>query len=84
MACKKRKKLGYCGHDQCPYPNQTGYECVEVVDGYCEAGYDCYPLCPHSYKADSPEEAAAYAAFETKYPPLTDEEARELAKKAYS
>jgi len=86
MACEKRRELGYCGHYQCPHPDKTdhGYECVEIVDGFCEVGYNCYPACPHSYRADSPEEAAAYAAFETKYPPLSEDAIEVITKRAYS
>ena len=57
--CIRKQKVGYCGHPQCPHPDKTehGYECVDIVDNYCEVGEDCVPECPYSF----PKEQAVYA-----------------------
>jgi hypothetical protein len=68
MACEKRRNTGSCVHDQCPYPynNPYGYECIEIVNGFCEVGLDCYEPCPYSY--DESRYSEATQAFACKYP----------------
>jgi hypothetical protein len=43
MACTRREKTGNCGHFQCPHQDETphGYQCVDVIAGYCECGAEC-------------------------------------------
>jgi hypothetical protein len=55
MACTKRQQTGYCGHDQCPFPEESEAECVAIEDGLCECGEDCYSLCPYSVEAQARE-----------------------------
>lgn len=59
------KKPG-CLHAQCPYPQESGYDCVEVVAGYCEIGENCVKQCQFSYKKNKTQ--FAIKAFEEKYP----------------
>ena len=51
MACDQRKVLGYCNHYQCPYSDQTrlGYECVDIIEDFCECGDGCIPECEYSF-----------------------------------
>ena len=35
MACAKRKCGEVCEHYECPFPGETGYECVELVCERC-------------------------------------------------
>lgn len=52
MACTRREKTGQCSHHQCAFKDSTleGYECVDLVEGYCEVGADCVRECPHSWE----------------------------------
>jgi hypothetical protein len=53
MACRTREETGTCNHRQCPLPYLSGYNCVEIVAGYCEVGEDCEGLkgeCPYAWK----------------------------------
>jgi len=68
MACETRKKTGSCSHSQCQYPDQSGYDCVEILTaddcieagidqkfaGTCEAGDNCVKECPYSYQTETP------------------------------
>lgn len=58
MACDQRRSLGYCPHYQCPYKDETehGYECVEVVDIYCECGDGCLEKCEYSFPPEKMDE----------------------------
>jgi hypothetical protein len=47
--CEHRKAFGSCRHTQCPYPEQSDYQCVGVYAGYCEVGLECVPDCPWSF-----------------------------------
>jgi len=51
MACLKRQQMGYCHHHQCQHSHETeqGYECVDVVEGYCEVGSNCIRVCEFSF-----------------------------------
>lgn len=64
MACNRREATGTCLHVQCPYPGESGYECVELIaaddfmpgdlhaeslDGKCEVGQDCIKGCEYSF-----------------------------------
>lgn len=51
MSCEKRIRTGFCTHDQCPYPNVSGCNCVSIVNGYCDDGDDCHAECPYSWDA---------------------------------
>ncbi len=51
MACYGRQKTGSCDHTQCPFSDESGYECVEVVGGMCEVGDGCVRACPYSWPA---------------------------------
>ena len=71
MACAKREKTGSCSHHQCEFAAFTyhGYECVEVVDNYCEAGKGCWPVCPYSWKVDDEEtDKKANEAYDKAFP----------------
>lgn len=69
MACEKREREGSCNHSQCPFPDKSGYECVEIVGGYCEVGLGCVKECPYSYQGKRKNKFATQA-FEAKYPEL--------------
>jgi len=76
MACEKRQRTGSCMHFQCPFSELTthGYECVEVVDGYCEVGDGCYPGCNFSWDEDDDEKTeAACKAFDVTFGESDDE-----------
>lgn len=66
MACDKRQRTGHCGHHQCEFKYETdhGYECVEIVGGFCEAGDNCLKQCPYSYKVGTKREKQALKAFQ--------------------
>ena len=70
MACRSREISGHCGHFQCPYPDESGYQCVEVAytkdRGYCEAGLCCVEKCDFSFFGR--QEDDANRAFESLYP----------------
>lgn len=85
MTCTKREGAGHCGHHQCPYSEftQHGYKCVELADGWCEAGASCLPDCPHSYDLNSEDEEKALAAFDARYP-INDVQREVIAKRGYS
>ena len=51
MACEFREMTGTCGHSQCPVPEQSGYECIDIVQGFCEVGEDCVKDCPYSWSS---------------------------------
>lgn len=52
MACQRRQETGTCSHHQCEFSYDTGhgYECVMVIDGFCEVGEDCLLVCPYSFR----------------------------------
>jgi hypothetical protein len=53
---------------RCPYPEESGYETVSVVDRYCEVGCGCVERCSFSWPAsDEVSTAAANDAFEEAY-----------------
>jgi len=77
MACVKRERTGHCGHPQCSYPNESGYECVDIAfgistgenlenRGFCEVGLNCVERCGFSYSEAL--QADARAAWEWRYP----------------
>lgn len=66
MACSKRERTGWCTHEQCPHPEQSGVECVEWRGGFCELGAGCVAICAGSYSKD--REPDALAAFRAAYP----------------
>jgi len=70
MACIKRQRTGHCSHSQCPFPHETkhGYECIEIIFSYCEAGGDCLEKCDYSWKIGTEEEEHADKAFKIMYP----------------
>lgn len=51
VACARRERTGYCNHSQCPYTNETDYECVEIIEGCCEAGDGCLEKCHYSFES---------------------------------
>lgn len=69
MACSKKQAVGFCGHPQCPFPHETehGYECVDIISGFCEVGEDCLSKCSFSWVANTPRAEEAYAAFELEF-----------------
>ena len=71
MACYQKEKTGSCCHRQCPYPNDSGYECVDIAEGFCEVGDGCVSLCPFSWKKeDTKKTERAEKAFKRKFPEL--------------
>lgn len=67
MGCRRRDEAGICAHDQCPFPEESGYDCVDLVsdgsDGaYCEAGDGCVEACPYSWPVEN--EALSQEVFE--------------------
>jgi len=50
MACGEREKSGMCSHRQCGFPEKSGWECVDIAEGYCECGEGCHKKCPFAYK----------------------------------
>jgi len=74
MACETRSRTGTCGHAQCPFPEHSGYNCIEIVDGFCEAGQGCHDKCEHSWaEGDSLSATAAFEAFKRAFPVKGDE-----------
>ncbi len=67
MACQTREKTGTCSHHQCQFSDQTreGYECVDVIDNFCEIGLNCVKECPYSYEQD--EETKVTQIFKVHY-----------------
>lgn len=66
MACSKREQTCSCEHHQCEFPDTSQYECVEIVDGYCEIGFECDRRCPYSFQTED-KLKAAIGAFTRKY-----------------
>jgi hypothetical protein len=70
MACEKRARTGDCRHHHCGYPDESGYECVDVTfggdRGFCEVGLGCVMRCGFSY--GEALEAGALAAWVERYP----------------
>jgi hypothetical protein len=62
MDCERRIRYGWCDHDQCPHPKESGYNCVKTLATpyglYCTLGEGCYDKCPFSYPPASPAAAA--------------------------
>lgn len=50
MACERRERTGSCGHYQCPFEAESGYQCVDVIAGFCEIGEGCVQRCPYAWK----------------------------------
>ena len=51
-------------HHNCQFNDQSGWNLVEVVSGFCEVGSGCVKECPHSWrKKDKKTEAKADAAY---------------------
>ncbi len=67
MGCIRREREGYCFHHQCPYPDRTGVECVDVRAGFCELGDRCIDDCEYSF--DRLLRDKALKAFGTDYYP---------------
>lgn len=59
-------------HDTCPFPYQSGFECVEFASNgirtFCEVGLNCMEECEYSFIEGSVDEIAAKVCFEEKYP----------------
>jgi hypothetical protein len=67
LACQTRERTGRCTHAQCPHSTETahGYECIDIVNGFCEVGDGCLPKCQYSWQPTDQERAqAARKAFE--------------------
>ena len=72
MACIKKEKTGHCSHAQCPFPVQSGFECIEIVAGKCEVGMNCVKECQYSFTEEDQDkivsaqlkEIEAYFKFE--------------------
>jgi hypothetical protein len=41
-------------NQKCPH-SESGYECVDIVSGFCEAGEDCINYCEFSWNANDAE-----------------------------
>lgn len=69
MACERRKRTGRCSHYQCPYSDETdhGYECVEIMGDFCEAGENCIAECNYSYKAGTEQAKLAEQQYKEIY-----------------
>lgn len=68
MACELRERTGKCRHSQCPFPYESGFNCVEIVGGFCEIGEDCVERCDFSWRGtDARARRNALRAFEVKY-----------------
>jgi len=65
MGCDKRERGEPCPHSICPYPDMTdhGYECVDIIEGFCEVGEDCYPECEFSWQSGTKRADEAFLAF---------------------
>lgn len=68
MSCLRRARTGQCSHVQCPHTEQSGVLCVELAEGYCEAGESCVPGCEHSWEPGTEGARSALAAFRRRYP----------------
>jgi hypothetical protein len=64
MACIRRQVIGSCTHHQCEFPNESGFECIDLIEedgiapgddrgyelvGKCEVGFNCVKACQFSY-----------------------------------
>ena len=58
MACIKREQYGHCAHTQCPFPDESGVECVDVVKNFCEIGDGCITACQWSWDPNDTEKTA--------------------------
>ena len=65
MACEKRQNTGSCSHYICPYLDKTehGYECVDIIDGFCEVGLGCYQKCEYSWQDGTERASQAELVF---------------------
>jgi hypothetical protein len=71
MACDLRERTGMCRHQQCPHPDQSGYNCIEIAEGYCECGDGCVPECDYSWpESDKSKSFKAWEAFRRRYPEM--------------
>lgn len=72
MACIRKEKAGSCGHFICPFPEQSGYVCVDMAHwngkSYCEVGCGCVKECEHSWPDGTEEASKAELAFAEAYP----------------
>lgn len=64
MACYLKENTGNCNHTQCPFPDISSFECVEVVGGFCEVGLNCVKQCQFSFTQN--KERHANNAFQIK------------------
>lgn len=49
MACERRQHSGFCYHNQCPHPEDSGYECVDIKHSLCElAGFCGVTYCKYN------------------------------------
>lgn len=64
MACIRKENTGKCYHFQCEYSAESGVECVDIVQGFCEIGDGCVPECFFSWrKTDKETQVRADKAF---------------------
>lgn len=67
MACITKQRTGNCRHSQCSFPEESGFDCVDMVslDGikYCECGCGCIEKCEHSWLKGTRKERQANKAF---------------------
>lgn len=51
MTCSRRLRIGSCQHFQCPHPGDTTHHCgcVDIIDGFCEVGFNCLRSCVYAY-----------------------------------
>lgn len=47
--CIARDNGESCSHTECPFPDFSGYECVDIWAGKCESGRGCSPDCQWSF-----------------------------------
>ncbi len=70
MACDRRRLTGDCQHHHCGYPDESGYDCVDVTfgsgQGFCEVGLGCVRRCGFSYRETLQDDALA--AWAERYP----------------
>lgn len=56
MSCTRKQNDGYCNHFQCPFPDQSGVRCVDLIEydsiTFCERGEGCNPSCLHSFNTE--------------------------------
>lgn len=59
-------------HNTCPFPDQSGFECVEFASNgirtFCEVGLNCVAECEHSFAQGSDAADDAINCFKEKYP----------------